>query len=279
MYSKWLGNGVRIFLLLYVDDMLVASVDRQEVHRLKQQLASVFEMKDLGNTKKILGMQLLRDKAKGELRISQTDYLVRVLEKFCMDSAIPVSTPIAMQFKLSSQQCPKNEEEVNFMKKVPYASVVGSVMYSMICTRPDLTFASSLISRFMANPGKDHWCVVKWVLRYIRGIVDYGLLYEKREQYGDQLVGYCDSDFYGDLDRRRSSTGYCFTLFRNVVSWKSSLQSVVALSTTEAEFMALTEATKEALWLQGLIEEIGIKQAIVLIYCDSQGAIHLSKNQ
>ena len=86
-----------------------------------------------------------------------------------------------MHFRLSSQQCPNSEEEVNFMKKVPNASVVGSVMYSMICTRPGLAFASSLISRFMANLGKDHWCAVKWVLMYIRGNVDYGLMYKKDE--------------------------------------------------------------------------------------------------
>ena len=102
-----------------------------------------------------------------------------------MNNAKPVSTPIVMHFKLSSQQCPQGEEEVNFMKKIPYASVVGSVMYSMICTRPDLAFASSLISRFMANLGKDHWYAMKWVLRYIRGTVDYRLLYKKREQCDD----------------------------------------------------------------------------------------------
>ena len=123
-----------------------------------------------------------------------------------------------MHFKLSSQQCPNNEEEVNFMKKIPYTSVVGSVMYSMISIRHDLAFASSLISRFMANPGKDHWCTVKWVLRYIKGIVDYNLVYKKDEQCVNQLVGCCDSNFCGDLDKRRPLSGYCFTLFGNVVS-------------------------------------------------------------
>ena len=131
----------------------------------------------------------------------------------------------------------------------------------------------------MANPGKSHWDAVKWVLRYLKGIVSYGLCFKRSEREGNHLVGYCDSDFSGDLDKRKSLIGYCFTLFENIVSWKSVLQSVVALSTTKAEFMALTEATKEALWLKGLAEELGIEQATIPIYCDSQSAIHLTKNQ
>ena len=122
-------------------------------------------------------------------------------------------------------------------------------MYAMICTRPDLAYATSLISKFISKPRKENWNVVKWVLRYVRRTCSFGLKYRKKEDCEEQLVGYCDSDFCGDLDKKRSLTRYCFTLFGNVISWKASLQSVVALSTTEAEFMALTEATKEALWL------------------------------
>ena len=105
------------------------------------------------------------------------------------------------------------------------------------------------------------------------------LLYKKSEDSTERLIGYCDSDYCGDLDKRRSLTGYSFILFGNVISWKASLQSMVALSTTEVEFMALTEATKEALWLQGLIGEFGVKQDSVIILSDSQSVIHLTKNQ
>ena len=108
----------------------------------------------------------------------------------------------------------------------------------------------------------------------MRRTSSFGLLYRKSEDCVDKLMGYCDSDYCGDLDKRRSLTGYYFTLFGNVISWKASLQSVVALSTTEAEFMALTEATKEALWLQGLIGKFRIKQNTVSILSDSQSAIH-----
>ena len=131
------------------------------------------------------------------------------------------------------------------MGKIPYSSVVRCLMYFMVCTRPDLAYAASLISKFMSDPGKEHWRAVKWVLIYIRRTSGFGLVYRKNEECAEKLIGYCDADFYGDLDKRRSLTGYCFMLFGNVISWKATLQSVVAISTIEPEFMAITEATKE----------------------------------
>ena len=158
------------------------------------------------------------------------------------------------------KQCPLTTEDMQYMSKVPYSSVVGFLIYDMVCTRPDLAYAAILISRFMSNPDKEHWHAMKWVLRYVKGTVNHGLLYKKSKSVDNQLTGFCDSDYYGDLDRRRSLTGYRFMLFGNVVSWKASLQAVFELSTTEAEFMTITEAAKEAPWLQGLIGEFGVKQ-------------------
>ena len=131
----------------------------------------------------------------------------------------------------------------------------------------------------MHNPGKGHWQAVKWILRYIQGTVDIGLKFEKDRNVGKHLVGYVDSDYAGDLDKRRSTTGYVFTIAGGPVSWRSTLQSTVALSTTEAEYMAVTEAFKEAIWLHGLVEDLGIVQKQVEVFCDSQSAICLAKNQ
>ena len=161
VYHKWLDSDVGIFLLLYMDDMLIASVYRLVVQKLKQQLGKVFEMKDLGKPKKILGMELRRNEEGDYLKVSQTSYLLKVLDKFGMSNSKPVSTPTAHHFKFSTQMCPESEEEKELMNKVPYAITVGSVMYSMVCTRPDLSFTSNLISRFMANPGKGHLNAVK----------------------------------------------------------------------------------------------------------------------
>ena len=121
----------------------------------------------------------------------------------------------------------------------------------------------------MHNPGKEHWQAVKWILRYIQKTLDVGLIFKKDDMLGQHVVGYCDSDYAGDLDKRRSTTGYVFSLAKAAVSWKSTLQSTVALSTTEAEYMAITEAVKEAIWLQGLRDDLGVGQKHVTVFCDS----------
>lgn len=134
------------------------------------------------------------------------------------------------------------------------------------------------MSRFMSKPEKAHWEATKWILRYLKGTIDVGLKYTGSDYSKVEVEGYCDSDYAGDLTKRRSLTGYVFTIGGNLVSWKSSLQRVVALSTTEAEYIAITEAVKEALWLKGIINELGLQQECIQVHCDSQSVIHLTKN-
>ncbi|CAJ2639359.1 unnamed protein product [Trifolium pratense] len=219
-------------LLLYVDDMLVAGSDMDEIRNLKLQLSKEFDMKDLGPAKKILGMQITRDKQRGVLQLSQAEYINRVLHRFNMGSAKPVSTPLASHFRLSKNQSPQTEEEKESMANIPYASAIGSLMYAMICTRPDIGHAVGVVSRFMSNPGKAHWEAVKWILRYLRGTIEKCLYFVKGEL---KVQGYVDADFAGDVDHRRSTTGYIFTVGTGAVSWISRIQKIVALSTTEAE--------------------------------------------
>ncbi|KAE8690124.1 hypothetical protein F3Y22_tig00110926pilonHSYRG00104 [Hibiscus syriacus] len=239
-----------------------------------------FEMKDFGEAKKILGMKISRDKKLGRLCLSQKEYLRKVLKRFGMnEKSKPVSTPLAPHFKLDASMSPKDDVEREYMSKVPYASVVGSLMYAMVCTRPDISQTVGVVSRYMHDPGKEHWQAVKWILRYILNTIDVGLIFQQDRQDGQCVVGYCDSDYAGDLDKRRSTTGYVFTFAKAPVSWKSTLQSTVALSTTEAEYMAVTEAMKEAIWFQGLLGELGMEQKHIKVHCDSQSAIHLAKNQ
>ncbi|KAH9779099.1 Integrase catalytic domain-containing protein [Citrus sinensis] len=267
-----------IYLLLYVDDMLIASKNRDEIERLKKQLAFEFEMKDLGDAHRILGMEIRRDKKNESVWLTQKSYLKKVLERFDMDDKTkPVYTPLAPHFKLSSSSCPRSQEERDYMARVPYASVVGSFMYAMVCTRPDISEAVSMVSRYMYNPGKNQWLAVKWILRYLYGTVDVGLLFKK--DCGQQCVGYCDSDFARDIDKRRSTTSYVFTLGGGPVSWRLILQLTIALSTTEAEYMAATEAVKEAIWLKGLLGDLGVIQENIAVFCDNQSAIFLAKNQ
>ncbi|KAH9754233.1 hypothetical protein KPL71_015385 [Citrus sinensis] len=180
---------------------------------------------------------------------------------------------------LSSQQCPSTESKQTEMLKTPYASSVGCLMYAMVLTRLDLSDAVSMVSRFMSNPEKEHWRAVKWILRYLRGTTSYGLLYGGERANYNLVEGSVDSDYTGDLDNRRSLTCFLFTLNSCTISWKASLQSVVALSTTEAEYTAAAEAFKEAIWLRGMINELGYEQSSITILCDNQSAISLSKNQ
>ncbi|KAK3128943.1 hypothetical protein QOZ80_6BG0468570 [Eleusine coracana subsp. coracana] len=202
-------NGSAIYLLLYVDDMLIAAKDKSEIAKLKAQLSNEFEMKDLGATKKILGMEIIRERQSGKLYLSQKGYIEKVLRRFNMHNAKPVSTPLAPHFRLSSALCPESDYDIEYMSRVPYTSAVGSLMYAMVCSRPDLSYALSVVSRYMSNPGREHWKAVQWILRYMRGTSSACLQFGKS---GDGIVGYVDSDYAGDLDRRRSLIGYVFTI-------------------------------------------------------------------
>ena len=138
-------TGLIYILLLYVDDMLIAAKDRAEIERVKSQLSKEFDMKDLGAAKRILGMEIQRDRKEGKLYLSQKGYIEKVLHRFNMLSAKPGSTPLAAHFKLSSGMSPKSDEEIDYMSRVPYCSAVVSLMYAMVCTRPVLSHAVSSI--------------------------------------------------------------------------------------------------------------------------------------
>ncbi|KAG8474295.1 hypothetical protein CXB51_034132 [Gossypium anomalum] len=193
------SDGCFVYLLLYVDDMLIAAKDKGEIRKVKSQLSEEFEMKNLGPVKKILGMEILRDRK-----------------------------------------------------------------------------AINVVSRYMANLIKEHWKAVQWILRYLRGTTDVCL---QSGRIRDEVIGYVDADFTGDLDRRRSLTGYVFTVGGFAISWKATLQTTFALSTTKAEYMAIIETCKEAIWLKGLFSELNEGLQISTVFCDSQSAIFLTKDE
>ena len=169
VFVKKFSYGNFIILLLYVDDMLIVGHDIQKIENLKRDLSKSFAMKDLGSAQQILGMRITRDRKNGKLWLSQQRYIEKVLEGFNMSNSTPVSTPLASHFKSSSQQCPTSEKEKEEMKKIPYASVVGSLMYAMVCTRPDIAHAVGVVSCFLSNSGKEYWHAVKWIFKYLRG--------------------------------------------------------------------------------------------------------------
>lgn len=168
--------------------------------------------------------------------------------------------PLIVHFKLSAHNSPKIDQERVQMGIVPYVAAVESIMYAMVCTRPDLAHAISVVSRYMANPDKLHWFTVKWILRYLKGTSKLGLKYKVSKDDRRGVVGYVDEDFATDLDRKRSLTRYLFIVHGSVLSWKASLQHVVALTTTESEYIATTEAVEKDKLLHGLTVELKIKQ-------------------
>ena len=153
-------EGSTIYFLLYVDDMLIATKDKKEIAKLKAQLNNEFEMKDLGAAKKILGMEIIRERHVGKSYLSQKGYINKVLRHFNMHEAKPVSTPLDAHFRLSAALCPQSDKDVEYMSKVPYSSAVGSLMYAMVSSRLNLSHVLSVVSRYMANPSKEHWKVV-----------------------------------------------------------------------------------------------------------------------
>ena len=161
------------------------------------------------------------------------------------------------------------------MARIPYASAIGSLMYAMVCTRPNNGHAVGAVSRFMSNPGKAHWDAIKWILRYLRDTTKKCLYFGKGEI---KVEGCVDAYFVGEVDHQRSTTGYIIIVGTGAVSWMSRIQKIVALSTTKAEYVAVTKANKEFIWLQGLLTELGSMQEKCALYSDSQSAIHLAKN-
>lgn len=205
MYLKDSDTESIIYLLLYVDDMLIACKSKVEIVKVKEMLKGEFEMKDMGPASKILGMEILRDRTKDILAVTQKSYIAKVLKKFSMEKFKPMATPMAQHFKLSHQNSPKSEE-ADYIKNVPYANAVGSLMYVMICTKPDLAYSASLVSRYMGKLEKLHWEALKWILRYLKGTIEAGLLYKKHEESAGNVTGFVDPDYAGCIDTRRSLT-------------------------------------------------------------------------
>ena len=261
----------KVIIAIWVDDLIIAGKNTEDIDEVKRQLKEAFEMKDLGELKYFLGMQVHRNRQKRQIHINQSGYINTVLEKFGLLECNPVSTPIATGTKL----CKATADEIMDDPK-EYQSIVGSEMYPMLCTRPDLAYAISQISQFSNSPSKTHYAAAKRGLRYLKGTPDVGITFSG--SLGLRLELFCDAD-WADGEDRKSIGAYIATLAGGAVAWKAKKQSMVAASSTEAEYMALLQATKESIWIQRLLSELGRKaENAETIYEDNQGAIALANN-
>lgn len=236
-------------------------------------------MKDLGEAVYILGIKIYRDRSKRLLGLSQSMYIDTILKGYNMDNSKQGYLPVSVGITLSRENCPTTPEERECMSRVPYASVVGAIMYTMTFTRPNVAYALGVTSQYQANPGEEHWKVVKTILKYLRRTKDQFLICGDFEL---KLKGYSDASFASDKDDSKSISGYVFTLNGGAVSWKSSKQATIADSTTEAEYIAASEAAKEGVWMKKFIFELGVVPSIeesVPLLCDNNGLLLKQRNQ
>ena len=262
VYIKTYANSC-VFVYLYVDDMLIMGTSKDVIMSTKKLLSSIFDMKDLGLADVILGIQI-KINNEGYI-LTQSHYVEKILNKYNQSNCKVAVTPFDANCKLK-----KNTRDA--VSQLQYSQVIGSLMYLMNATRPDIAYSVSRLSRYTSNPEKDHWEALVRVLRYLKYTITYGLHYTK---YPPVLEGYSDANWISDNTETKSTSGYVFTLGGAAISWKSSKQTCIAHSTMDSEFIALDKAAEEAEWLRNFLEDIPVWHkpvTAICIHCDSMAA-------
>ncbi|CAN1170240.1 Retrovirus-related Pol polyprotein from transposon TNT 1-94 [Linum perenne] len=268
LFFKHLPHGRIIVLIVYVDDIIITGNDPKEIKLIKQKLGAQFEIKDLGNLKFFLGMEFARSKDK--LFVNQRKYVIDLLEETGMMDCRPVDTPMDANLKL--RVCAK--EEVKNQER--YQRLVGKLIY-LAHTRPDIAFAVSVVSQFMHAPGAAHFDAVYRIIRYLKGAPGKGLMFTRHGNLN--VEAYTDADWAGDVNDRRSTSGYCTFVGGNLVTWRSKKQSVVARSSAEAEFRALALGVCEVTWISRILKELRLSiSKPIRIYSDSKAAVAIAHN-
>ncbi|UYV61655.1 hypothetical protein LAZ67_1005777 [Cordylochernes scorpioides] len=266
-------NDSNVILALYVDDGIILSKDKEAIAIIMDELEHAFDITS-GSVNFFVGLQIEQSEDRASIFIHQSSYIDKILSKFNMADCIPASVPMDPSVILTKQDCPTPEQKEK-MPKFPFREAVGSLMFASCVSRPDITYAVSQVSKFLEYPGPAHCTTVKNIFRYLKGTPHMGILFTGQ----DQLVGYSDSDFARDVDSRKSTTGYAFMMNGGTVSWASQRQPIIALSTTESEYIAACSAAKELIWIRRLLQGIGCDiTKETELYIDNQAAIKLVEN-
>jgi hypothetical protein len=276
-----LGNNTAhvTVIAVHVDNMFIATNTLMELERARRELHNTFEMTDEDVTW-LLGMHLIRDLDARTIAFSHGTYIDTLLERFNMSDCRPVDIPLPMGTRLSVDDCPSTPEDKAEMAKRPYRALVGGLMWLATMSRPDIAHAVVHLAQFNNNPGRAHWNAALRVLRYLKGTRDFALVLGGASDSRTEFVGYSDSSWGNDWDDGRSVAGYTFHLDGATISWQSKKQPTVALSSTEAEYMALTSSSKQGLFLHSVLEELGVLFKLpTTIYSDNNSAIALAHNR
>jgi hypothetical protein len=277
IYTRRRGKEVLI-LAVYVDDIIVASSAPQQAKWVQSQLFAKYKMTDCGPLEWFLGCRIQHDHEARTITIDQAQYIETILVRYGMHNCNPVSTPAEPGLVLTSMMSPRDDRDRHFMADKPFRSVIGSLMFAMVCTRPDIALAVGFVCRYMHNPGKRHWRAALRILAYLRGHTALGITYDGRQ--GLVPHGYSDASWADDRDQRRSTTGFVIFLAGAAISWKSHLQPTISLSSTEAEYKSAGAGVQEALATRSKLSELGYPQVEPMtLHEDNQGAIALALNQ
>jgi hypothetical protein len=276
-----ISNNKPIIIAIFVDDIIIvySIKDEKEWLKYKETFMNTYKMKDLGNAEWILGIRVTRNRKEKTIKLDHEVQINKTVKQFHMEHSNPAPTPAEAK-KLSSDECPQTEQQRKEMINIPYRSIVGSLQYITLSTRPDISFAVNQLSRYIENPGHSHWTAGKRVLRYLKGTTNTGLLYKDYDQNGNTKIEiFCDADWGGDTADRKSTTGLLVKLNGCVITWLSKKQPTVALSTAEAEYIAIATALQELIWLNQLLEELQLKdKEVAVLKSDNQAAIAMSNN-
>jgi hypothetical protein len=266
-----------VYVLVWVDDMLVMPSNTPAAVEAVAALKTVFTLSELGEPSVFLGMRVQRDRVARTIKLSQERYVQQLLAEHGAELVGPgKSTPMASDAVLV-KTAPGSEQLDQSSN--PYAHIVGALLYLQSCTRPDIAHAVCLLARFMAAPSMPHWRALLWLLRYLKETASFGLVLGAGSggSAGSVVVGYSDSDWGGDRDERKSTGGYVFLYGGTAISWRTKKQAVVAGSTAEAEYIAASGATKEALWLKQLLHaDFGIAVGALPLLIDNQAAMYIA---
>lgn len=262
-----IGSAGKLVVLIYVDDLIVTGDNIEEINSLKQALQIKFALKDLGILKYFLGIEMATSH-KG-LFLNQQKYVLDLLQDADMVDCKPARTPLDSKLQLDVQSEP-------LMNLHYYQRLVGKLIY-LTLTRPDISYAVSIVSQFMHAPTMAHLQIVKRILRYLKGSVGRGIL--MKNNGNTQVMGYTDSDWAGNALDHKSTTGYCTFVGGNLVTWKRKKQSVIARSSAEAEYRAMASTACELIWLKGLLSDLGCPSSHPMsLFCDNQAAMHIASN-